>query len=231
MRKFLWIPAALSCVILPLLILVAVCYVDFTSPGFYFRFNEQSPGKSFEESLSVSRKEAYDAIRFMLSYVKGKEKTDNTYIDVGGSSEPFFNGRELAHLSDIRRLIQKGKLIALMAAIISIPGIVLIILRKEYVLLAKVYPIAQAAAIALIALAAVIFACNPLMFITTLHRLFFGGSDNSWIFNPATDRIVHFFPEGIYLKMITFAAVIFVAETLDFYVLSRIAVKAAKKKK
>ncbi len=230
MRRFTCLCVALSCVIMPILILVTACYINFTSPKFFYRYNENNSGPKFEETLSVSREDAYKAIDFMLDTVKGKNTADNISVTINGVKEPFFNGRELRHLYDISNIVGKGKLIALVAALISIPGIVLTIVKKEYLLPAKTYPMAQAAAFILIAVAAVIFACNPLMFITAFHRLFFGDSDNSWIFNPATDRIIHFFPKGIYRNMIVFAVTCFVAETFAFSVLSLITVRSARKK-
>lgn len=195
---------------LPLVILIAICYSIFSSPQYYLSYNQKLTDNKFEESLKLDINVVEESLTNMLMYVKGKNENPQTTFEVNHQKVEFFNEREISHLSDIRAKMQTGKTIWGFMALFGIACMALLVFRQRVHLVARLYIVTLGVEIFVSFVIAVIYALNPLYMITLFHRLFFEG--NTWIFNPATDRIIYFFPNGLYADMIIKALLVLLVE-------------------
>lgn len=195
---------------LPLVILMAICYSVFSSPQYYLEYNQKLTDNRYEESLRLDSDTVESALTNMLMYVKGKNENPQTSFEVDHHKVEFFNEREISHLSDVREKLQTGKTIWGFMMLFGIICMALLVFRRRVHFVAKLYIVTLGVELFVSLIIAIAYALNPLYMITLFHRLFFEG--NTWIFNPATDRIIYFFPNGLYADMIIKALLVLLVE-------------------
>ena len=162
-----------------------------------YTFNHEYYISEFEKydvykDVDLGRDGVYYASGEIISYLKNDRKDLN--IDYEGVD--VFNHREKAHMIDVKRiftLLRYAKVFSILL------GILMIVLDKsaKTVLWSLIYTSLHS----LIMMGAVIvLAINDFTsaFIK-FHEMFF--SNDLWLLNPATDRLIQMLPEGFFLDM------------------------------
>lgn len=185
---------------LPMAIVVVLVYIILINPSFYISYNERIENNKIEDELRLDKEIAYEALTSMLHFVNGSIDSPQVSFVQNGVETYFYNDREEAHMRDIRQMIYKGKIICLVSFILGTIDLLLLVKSKQHKLLAKNYLKVLLVEICLVLTTGIAYMIKPIYVITVYHKLFFRG--NSWIFNPATDRIIYFFSNGIYARII-----------------------------
>lgn len=219
MRKF-FLNLGAGCVsaLLPFLICILICSSFIISPEYFLLFNEKQDIR-FEDSLKMNTDDVEAALDRMFGYVVGKYESPQIRVSIMNEKTEFLNSREMVHLADIKVFYQSCKCIVMLLLLICIfIYLFLGVYKKEYQFIAKMYLYGQAGGLLIIVAAIAVFMVEPVFFITKFHNLFFQG--NSWIFNPATDRIIHFFPNALYMKILLDVGIVYLGIGTVFGILS-----------
>lgn len=152
------------------------------------------------EAIGVEDEELLRAARELIYYFNsGEESIQITVVTTEGEELDLFNAREIIHLREVKGLIRLCYNLQVVTfgclAAIAIGGFVW--QRKRFgPLLAKMALGGGALTIALIILVGIAALVDFDWLFLGFHRLFFGG--DTWILNPAIDKLIVMFPPGFF---------------------------------
>lgn len=170
-----------------------VFYLSLFRVGF---IQAESVKYQVQERLGITSDELLEATEKMIAYVRGHSSDLDVAVTVDGSSIPFFTDRDRMHLQDIAVMVRWGKgLCAIGLGIVLISSFFLC-KQGQADILCGTYLFLWLVVLA-IAVFLGIWIVNDLQgFINGFHRLFF--KNDTWILNPATDRLIWLFPTRIF---------------------------------
>ena len=123
-------------------------------------------------------------------------KLVNYLNDKGSLEAGFFNEREIAHLSDVKILVNKAEIAFYLLAITVVLFFVYMFMKKEHGMLGKIIIYSGILSLFLILLLLLIVSLNFEGFFTTFHLLSF--NNYLWLLNPETDNLIALFPEKFF---------------------------------
>ena len=225
-RKFLWI--ALGSV-------VSICaffvfeYMSFSffavNKGLFCSVIEE---RNLEEKLSIPSEQLKQAANSMIDYVRLWEKDDSLQVTVtkNGTNQDFFTDSEIRHVEDVRVLMCNIRIV-----IFCMTGMIALLLplfikKKKSVELCYGYFLSIIILLAVVLVVAVVAVVDINVFITAFHKLLF--DNDGWIMNPAREKIVFFFPDSLYQKVL---ARMLVCTICFFATATGFAVKGIRKKR
>lgn len=212
------------CVILVLLLGTVRLNVFQTS--FYESFYKK---EGLAEQIGVSEEDLNKSMRVMLDYVQGKRKDMEDTIFRNGKETGIYNGKEKAHMGDVRALYRNAMRVLAGSFIVGIVIVVwmAVMLKDKNRLLANVCSGLLSASLCF----AIVLAWLGLWIATDFndfwirfHHLFF--SNDLWLLDPATDFMIVICPENMFSALVTRIVLLFVVvlgmlDGLAYFLLKR----------
>lgn len=159
----------------------------------YNAFNQDFYHKEFEKYGiydTFKNKAVIDEVSLnLVNYLKGKENL----------KEGFFNEKEKQHLSDVKHLLQIVFIKYYISFVIIFLLLLLLIFSKNYKYFSLSLIFGSGLTIFVVLLFLFISLINFDFFFTLFHKLLF--TNNLWLLNPATDKLVVMFPEEFFIDL------------------------------
>jgi len=181
-----------------ILLITSVEAVTYWTPGYYeeeytkYRVNQTA-------YLQMEMSDLLDVTNEMMAYLRGRREDLHVDTIVNGEAREFFNGREIAHMEDVRDLFVGA--IMLRRAAIALIGISLLILLLMKADLLWLIPRTLCAGAGLfllvIAVLAGIISTDFTRYFTVFHEIFF--DNDLWILDPRTDLLINIVPEPFFI--------------------------------
>ena len=205
MKKHLLRSAAIVTVLLlHIVLLILIVYLGF----FRVSFMEKECDKyQVSEKIGISRQELHSVLENMIRASLGRDSNLDITVSIGGQDVLFFNERDRQHLADISELSVKVLASAGGGLLCIIMTAFCLIRQKALKLLCKAYLWSWLGWIIAAGLTGVFIATDLTGFIDGFHRVFF--QSNSWILNPAKDRLIWLFPKELFRDAAVMTAICF----------------------
>lgn len=162
------------------------------------------------ELMDMEMDDLLDVMEHTIEYMRGNEDEFQVTTTVAGERVEFYNERETAHMIDVRALVI-GAFFLRAALVCAALGCLLIILAARPPRLARLLAVSFLAGtiifLAFIAFIAVFAAVDFTAFWTRFHGVLF--TNDLWLLNPATDRMINICPEGLFHDMVVMISVRF----------------------
>lgn len=162
-----------------------------------------------EETTGIPQAELLRATHVIRKYfTNGQRDLDIVVTDFQGQSGPLFNSREIAHMRDVKALVQRVYLVLDVAAAYALAYLVLSYRFGGRTLraLARETLFASLLTIALIAATAVAASLAFDSLFTEFHLLSF--SNDFWQLDPTRDHLVQIFPQGFWFDVTLFVGIV-----------------------
>jgi integral membrane protein (TIGR01906 family) len=212
-NKISWlILSVLLAVLLPIWLVTSnVRWVVNDLSLYSFGFNKFN----IQERTGISNQELMSAARQIRSYFNNKEEVLNVTVEIAGVSRNIYNPKEIAHMRDVKGLIQGvyqlQEIISLYLGILIILGI----LARRYTVWK---PLAGACVYG------GIFTLCLIIIIGILSVVDFGGlflvfhlvsfSNDLWLLDPSRDMLIRMFPQGFFMDATILIALGTIVEAL-----------------
>lgn len=211
-----------------LLAVLLICSIDIAVYGDTTYFEKEYQKYNVTDNVNMEQKELLFVTNEMMSYLKGNRK--DLYIEavIDGQKQFFFNEKEIAHMEDVRTLFLGGqwfRRIGIMFCIIS-AAFLIFQNKKQYLL--KYIKNGMICFVVITAILASIISTNFTKYFVLFHKIFF--SNNLWILNPDTDRLINIVPEPFFIDTAIRIAVIFFVMVLSVYIICNVLLIMEKKK-
>ncbi len=149
----------------------------------------------------------------IIDYLKGKGSLDTS----------FFNEREIAHMKDVKNLVNNGYVALTLLAITIVVFIVSMFVKRDYGFLGKIIVYSGLLGLAVIFLFLAAISLDFTGIFNAFHIISF--DNDLWLLNPETDKLIGLFPEAFFydasLMIIYLAASIFLASIVLGIILLR----------
>ena len=188
-----------ACSLIAFLLLSSVDMNCFNT-GF---FSEQYRDLHTAEQLGMSGSDLMKATTTLLDYLRGDVESIDVSVTIDGVSQEAFNARERAHMVDVRTLYQNAMAVRWIALGVWVASVAaLILLRKKAFLddLSRGFLFVSFLFVLFLILLGIWILADFTGFWTTFHQLFF--TNDLWLLNPATDRMIHLFPEAFFSHLV-----------------------------
>ena len=194
--------------------------VIFSEEFYHYEFLKNN----ISEEMKVSEKDLIEVYGSLIEYVKGSKDTLQVEVKVAGEKVEFFNQREIDHMKDVKGLYILLKKIYFGIIIFMIIFFIMAVLRKislRFIVTGQ-FIVTIFLSISLIFVTLNNFTENFIVF----HRMLF--SNDLWLLDPATDRMIVILPEIFFRNMGLFSFIFYFAMSFLFMVLSKILFKVMK---
>lgn len=181
--------------LLPLLLFYGYLRIWVMRPAFFLKALYETENE-YATRLDIGRTDAERVLEKMFSYVMGKEDSPAVAVTISGKQVSFYNERELAHLKDVRKIFVVAKFVAGGIFAWELLAVILTKKRLDGKVKFRVFALAEFVMALLVGMLIWMANRDMLLFVSKFHHLFF--SNNSWVLNDATDRLVLLFPKVIY---------------------------------
>lgn len=193
-RKALGLLRALVIVALPLVLLAAnIRYVAFSLPFYEAEFAKYRVA----ERWGFTREELLDASQALIAYFQGPER-DFSYRRPNG--QELYNDREVAHLRDVKALLQLIGWLQLVSGALELAGLVglawLFRAQRPLAVLGGALMTGALATLGLMVLLGVLAFTDFSAAFLQFHYLAF--RNTLWQLDPARDNLIRMFPEGFF---------------------------------
>lgn len=163
----------------------------------YYTFNEDYYLAEYEkydiyEATDLSEEGVLTATRGIIAYLKG----DRGDLDLEYRGLSIFNNREIDHMRDVRRLFDWMNRAKLTAGLLII--LIMVSSRKlKTLVMGAIY--AGGLSLAMMGGLFVLMLTDFTAAFIRFHELFF--SNDLWLLDPRTDRLIQMLPEGFFVDM------------------------------
>lgn len=204
--KIIHILAGFFCV-MSLLVVILISSVDIAVYGNMGYFQKEYRKYNVIKDVNMEEKELLFVTEEMMSYLKGKRDNLNVKAVIDGKEQEFFNEKEIAHMEDVKVLFNAGQWLRRIGIIIFVTTAILLLLQNKIEFLLKYLKNGLISFMVFTAILAGIIATNFTKYFVIFHKIFF--SNNLWILNPKTDRLINIVPEPFFIDTSIRIAVIF----------------------
>ncbi len=201
--KIVHILAGIFCVI-SLLVVILISSVDIAVYGDMRYFQKEY--RKYDVIKNVNM-ELLFVTEEMMSYLKGKRDNLNIEAVIDGEQQEFFNEKEIAHMKDVRVLFWGGQWLRRIGVIICIITVIFLLFQSKIEFLLKCLRNGLISFIVFMAILVGIITTNFTKYFVIFHKIFF--SNNLWILNPETDRLINIVPEPFFIDTSIRIVVIF----------------------
>jgi integral membrane protein (TIGR01906 family) len=166
-----------------------------------------------EDTTGLSRADLDGTASDLRDYFNNGEKTFFRNVTVGGLSVPVFNARETRHMEDVKSLVvwmDRLQELSVIYALAYVVGFVIWAREGSLRTLAKECLIAVAIGTVAAAAIAVFASLGFEAAWTRFHEVLF--SNDLWLLNPKTDRLIQMFPEDFWRDMTVLLGLMCAAE-------------------
>ena len=204
--KIVHILAGIFCVI-SLLVVILISSVDIAVYGDMRYFQKEYRKYDVIKNVNMEEKELLFVTGEMMSYLKGKRDNLNIEAVIDGEQQEFFNEKEIAHMKDVRVLFWGGQWLRRIGVIICIITVIFLLFQSKIEFLLKCLRNGLISFIVFMAILVGIITTNFTKYFVIFHKIFF--SNNLWILNPETDRLINIVPEPFFIDTSIRIVVIF----------------------
>jgi integral membrane protein (TIGR01906 family) len=175
-----------------------------------------------DEVSGIPQAELLTATHSIRTYFTDSRRDLNiTVRNDDGQLVPLFNGKEIAHMRDVKALVQRVYLLLdLAVAYLGVYVLVRLWLRRDAIGLARLVLRASSIVGLLLVAAAVASLFDFEQIFTEFHVLSF--SNDFWQLDPAVDHLVQIFPQGFWLDVTLFVGLLALTGALILAMLSRV---------
>ena len=219
--------AGVFCV-LSLMIVALISAVDIAVYGNINYFQKEYQKYRVTESVNIEEKELLLVTKEMMSYLRGTRDDLHIKAVIDGKEQEFFNEKEIAHMEDVQVLFIGGQWLRVISGILFVIASAFLIFQNKKEFLLKVLRNGMIFFIAAIAAIAALISTNFTKYFVIFHKIFF--SNNIWILNPDTDRLINIVPEGFFIDTSIRIAILFFVMILGVSVICSILLKLRIKK-
>lgn len=219
--------AGIFCV-LSLMIVALISAVDITVYGNLNYFQKEYQKYHVTENVNIEEKELLFVTKEMMSYLRGIRDDLHINAVIDGKEQEFFNEKEIAHMKDVRVLFIGGQWLRIIGGIIFVITSVFLIFQNKKQFLLKTLRNGMIFLIAVIAAIVALISTNFTKYFVVFHKIFF--SNNLWILNPDTDRLINIVPEGFFIDTSIRIAILFFVMILGISIICSILLKIRIKK-
>ncbi len=204
--KIVHILAGIFCVI-SLLVVILISSVDIAVYGDMRYFQKEYCKYDVIKNVNMEEKELLFVTEEMMSYLKGKRDNLNIEAVIDGEQQEFFNEKEIAHMKDVRVLFWGGQWLRRIGVIICVITVIFLLFQSKIEFLLKCLRNGLISFIVFMAILVGIITTNFTKYFVIFHKIFF--SNNLWILNPETDRLINIVPEPFFIDTSIRIVVIF----------------------
>ncbi len=204
--KIVHILAGIFCVI-SLLVVILISSVDIAVYGDMRYFQKEYRKYDVIKNVNMEEKELLFVTEEMMSYLKGKRDNLNIEAVIDGEQQEFFNEKEIAHMKDVRVLFWGGQWLRRIGVIVCIITVIFLLFQSKIEFLLKCLRNGLISFIVFMAILVGIITTNFTKYFVIFHKIFF--SNNLWILNPETDRLINIVPEPFFIDTSIRIVVIF----------------------
>ena len=219
--------AGVFCV-LSLMIVALISAVDIAVYGNINYFQKEYQKYRVTESVNIEEKELLLVTKEMMSYLRGTRDDLHIKAVIDGKEQEFFNEKEIAHMEDVQVLFIGGQWLRVISGILFVIASAFLIFQNKKEFLLKVLRNGMIFFIAAIAAIAALISTNFTKYFVIFHKIFF--SNNLWILNPDTDRLINIVPEGFFIDTSIRIEILFFVMILGVSVICSILLKLRIKK-
>ena len=225
--KVIHILASIFCVI-ALLAVMLISSVDIAVYGNRGYFQKEYQKYDVLKNINMNEKDLLYVTEEMMSYLKGNRNDLHIKTVIDGKEQEFFNEKEIAHMEDVQVLFIGGQWLRVISGILFVIASAFLIFQNKKQFLLKVLRNGMIFFIAAIAAKAALISTNFTKYFILFHKIFF--SNNLWILNPDTDRLINIVPEPFFIDTAIRIAAIFFGMIVCVYIICSILLKLGIKK-
>ena len=197
MKMIHWMLGILCAFALMLVLLItSVEAVVYWTPGY---FEKEYTKYQVAEEVSMEMADLLDVTHEMMAFLRGRREDLHVPTVVAGQSREFFNGREIAHMEDVRDLFVAA--IMLRRICLAVIGLATGLLVLQKARISRVLPQALCVGTALFfgltGILAGIIATDFSRYFIIFHHIFF--RNDLWILDPDTDLLINIVPEPFFM--------------------------------
>ena len=204
--KIVHILAGIFCVI-SLLVVILISSVDIAVYGDMRYCQKEYRKYDLIKNVNMEEKELLFVTEEMMSSLKGKRDNLNIEAVIDGEQQEFFNEKEIAHMKDVRVLFWGGQWLRRIGVIICVITVIFLLFQSKIEFLLKCLRNGLISFIVFMAILVGIITTNFTKYFVIFHKIFF--SNNLWILNPETDRLINIVPEPFFIDTSIRIVVIF----------------------
>ena len=177
--------------------------------------------------IGMNLENLMDSTEKLLQYLDNKRDNLDFKASFISSEEEFFSPRDKSHMVDVKGLFVNGRIIR-NAALLYAAVFILYLFRKKPLKsqlrkLARYGIAVSAAGIAPVLVLVILMNIDFYKYFTIFHEVFF--SNDLWLLDPATDRLINMFPQDIFTDMAFSIAYYYIAEMALIFVCSLLVLK------
>jgi integral membrane protein (TIGR01906 family) len=165
----------------------------------YYAFNEKFYMSEYEKydiysSTDLDEEAIVVATQAIVEYLEGTRDT----LEVEYNGMMIFNNKEMAHMKDVKAIFKFMNMMKMLAGIL---GILIMVMSKKLSTLMMGTIYATGASLLLFGGVGVLMLTDFNAAFVKFHEMFF--SNDLWLLDPRTDRLIQLLPEGFFLDMTT----------------------------
>ena len=183
-----------------MLMLTSIDILAFRKPFFYKQYSKLNTA----ETMGMSSEDLHKSTEVLLDYIKGKQETIDLEVTVHGQVVEMFNQREKDHMVDVKNLYGVMKTVQIsLAVFVAIVTLVALGLFDFF----NFRQSQKNTTNSLLIMGGIMSGLALYAFIdfnsfwTSFHEVFF--SNDLWLLDPTTDRMIQMFPEPFFNAMVT----------------------------
>ncbi len=186
----------LLALMMPLVIILSSTLHYAFDSGFFLKAFEAD---KTAELLGLDRQGMTQVVDNMTGYLSGRVNSMDIQVPIHGTATRFYNDRELAHMVDVRNLMDLGQNVR--SALLFLSLLILTLLRR-FVGKEAFWRGLLASSLGALGFAAILEMLAVSDFsgaFYKFHEIFF--TNNLWLLDPATDRLIQMLPESIFYSI------------------------------
>ena len=178
--------------------------------------------------LGMSEEDLEKVVNSMVYFTTGKQDTLQVRVIMQGVERDFYNEKEIAHIEDVRNLVQKVRVCMIICGVVFAVGTVLLCWSKEKIRLAKGYLVSLGLVLLATLTIGIVAVIDMQAVVNGFHYLFF--DNDLWWLDYRTDMVVWLFTNDMYADAIIRIGIWLAALLVPFSILSLLAVRKERTK-
>ena len=179
-----------------ILLITSIEAVTYWTPGYY---EKEYAKYGVLNDVHMEMDDLLDVTDEMMAYLRGSREDLHVPTIVDGQPREFFNGREIAHMEDVRGLFLGGLALRRISLGLIVACVILLLLLKADIrrVLPKMICIGSALFFAVLAVLTGIISTDFNQYFIMFHHIFF--NNDLWMLNPDTDLLINIVPEPFFM--------------------------------
>lgn len=146
--------------------------------------------------LGMSEEDLEKVVNSMVFFTTGKQDTLQVRVTMHGVERNFYNEKEIAHIEDVRELVQKVRVCMIVCGIVWTLGTITLCCLKEKARLARGFLVSLSIVLLASMVIAIVAVIDMQAVVNGFHYLFF--DNDLWWLDYRTDMVVWLFSNDMY---------------------------------